>query len=63
MANITCKKTLCLDVSTRWNSIYLILDTAQKFQHAFERYKLVDHGLVNYLVTHVCEDEIVQVRL
>ncbi|XP_016480700.2 zinc finger BED domain-containing protein RICESLEEPER 3-like [Nicotiana tabacum] len=48
MANITCKKILCLDVSTRWNSTYLM--------HAFERYKLVDHGLVNYLIIHVCED-------
>ncbi|XP_019241458.1 PREDICTED: zinc finger BED domain-containing protein RICESLEEPER 2-like [Nicotiana attenuata] len=56
MSNITCKKTLCLDVSTRWNSTYLMLYTTQIFQHAFERYKLVDHGLVNYLVTHVCED-------
>ena len=34
---IACKSTLCLDVPTRWNSTYLMLDCALKFQKAFER--------------------------
>ncbi|KAF2289780.1 hypothetical protein GH714_038615 [Hevea brasiliensis] len=31
------KSSLCLDVSTRWNSTYLMLNTAQKYERAFER--------------------------
>ncbi|KAG5553647.1 hypothetical protein RHGRI_011517 [Rhododendron griersonianum] len=34
---ITCKNSLCLDVPTRWNSTFLMLATAIKFQKAFER--------------------------
>jgi len=34
---IECKKLLCLDVPTRWNSTYMILDAAIKFQVAFEK--------------------------
>ncbi|KAK9273474.1 hypothetical protein L1049_018284 [Liquidambar formosana] len=34
---IKSKRSLCLDVPTRWNSTYLMLDTALKFQKAFER--------------------------
>ncbi|KAL1148125.1 hypothetical protein V6Z11_A10G103600 [Gossypium hirsutum] len=40
--NIECKKMLCLDVCTRWNSTYLILDTAQNFERAFERFEEQD---------------------
>nr|KJB27812.1 hypothetical protein B456_005G011200 [Gossypium raimondii] len=39
---IECKKTLCLDVCTRWNSTYLMLDTAQNFERAFERFEEQD---------------------
>ena len=35
---IESKKLLCLDVSTRWNSTYLMLDPAIKFERAFERF-------------------------
>ncbi|XP_077211612.1 zinc finger BED domain-containing protein RICESLEEPER 1-like isoform X1 [Tasmannia lanceolata] len=35
---ITCKSLLCLDVPTRWNSTYLMLEIALKFQKAFERF-------------------------
>lgn len=38
MEKIECKKFLCLDVSTRWNSTYLMLESAQRFIPAFERY-------------------------
>jgi hypothetical protein len=34
--NITCTKMVCLDVKTRWNSIYLILYTIEKYEKAFE---------------------------
>ncbi|XP_057958519.1 zinc finger BED domain-containing protein RICESLEEPER 2-like [Malania oleifera] len=33
------KKMLCLDVSTRWNSTYLMLDTAQRYEMACERFR------------------------
>ncbi|XP_050897975.1 zinc finger BED domain-containing protein RICESLEEPER 2 [Lathyrus oleraceus] len=36
-AGITCKKLVCLDVSTRWNAAYLMLEVAEKFQLAFEK--------------------------
>ncbi|XP_074279075.1 zinc finger BED domain-containing protein RICESLEEPER 2-like [Silene latifolia] len=32
---ISTKSLLCLDVETRWNSTYLMLDTAMKFKKAF----------------------------
>ena len=39
---IQSKSLLCLDVSTRWNSTYLMLETAQKFERAFERFEEID---------------------
>ncbi|XP_017614061.1 zinc finger BED domain-containing protein RICESLEEPER 2-like [Gossypium arboreum] len=33
---------LCLDVCTRWNLTYLMLDTAQNFERAFERFEEKD---------------------
>ncbi|KAL1142179.1 hypothetical protein V6Z11_A11G079900 [Gossypium hirsutum] len=39
---IKCKNMLCLDVCTRWNSTYLMLDTAQNFERAFERFEEQD---------------------
>ena len=36
-ARITYKGSVCLDVATRWNSTYLMLDTAIKHRKAFER--------------------------
>uniref|UniRef100_A0A7N1A947 BED-type domain-containing protein n=1 Tax=Kalanchoe fedtschenkoi TaxID=63787 RepID=A0A7N1A947_KALFE len=39
---IESKSLLCLDVCTRWNSTYMMLDAAQKFQKAFERYHDID---------------------
>ncbi|XP_062103713.1 zinc finger BED domain-containing protein RICESLEEPER 2-like [Humulus lupulus] len=34
---IECKWLLCLDVPTRWNPTYLMLNCAMKFQKAFDR--------------------------
>ncbi|XP_062073094.1 zinc finger BED domain-containing protein RICESLEEPER 2-like [Humulus lupulus] len=34
---IECKGLLCLDVQTRWNSTFLMLNCALKFRKAFER--------------------------
>ncbi|KAH0746471.1 hypothetical protein KY285_008128 [Solanum tuberosum] len=48
---ITCKKSLCLDVPTRWNSTYLMLDVAQHFELAFERYSFYDIGYLNHFRT------------
>ena len=39
---IQSKSLLCLEVSTRWNSTYLMLDAAQKFERAFERFDEMD---------------------
>ncbi|XP_024026908.1 zinc finger BED domain-containing protein RICESLEEPER 2-like [Morus notabilis] len=39
---IEYKGLICLDVSTRWNSTYMMLDAAIKFQKAFERYEEED---------------------
>ncbi|KAK5836342.1 hypothetical protein PVK06_012126 [Gossypium arboreum] len=39
---IECKKMFCLDVCTRWNSTYLMLDTTQNFERAFERFEEQD---------------------
>ncbi|KAH0657808.1 hypothetical protein KY289_026556 [Solanum tuberosum] len=38
MQKIESDEMLSLDVPTRWNSTYLMLDTAEKFEKAFERW-------------------------
>lgn len=50
---IECSKSLCLDVSTRWNSTYLMLDVAEKYEFAFDRMESDD---VDYLL-HFTEGE------
>nr|XP_016474492.1 PREDICTED: zinc finger BED domain-containing protein RICESLEEPER 2-like [Nicotiana tabacum] len=49
-------KILCLDVPTRWNSTYLMLDTAQNFKKAFDKFHLFDNGFSAYQCSHHCED-------
>ncbi|XP_060194985.1 zinc finger BED domain-containing protein RICESLEEPER 2-like [Lycium barbarum] len=49
-----CKKSLCLDVPTRWNSTYLMLKVAQEFEDVFVSYGALDRVLLHYLLTHVC---------
>ena len=53
------KKNVCLDVSTRWNSTYLMLDTAEKFEKAFQRMAEEDNGFQTYfgvMEGEECED-------
>ncbi|XP_022775847.1 zinc finger BED domain-containing protein RICESLEEPER 2-like [Durio zibethinus] len=40
--HIQSKSLLCLYVSTRWNSTYLMLDAAHKFERAFDAFDDVD---------------------
>uniref|UniRef100_A0A3Q7GW15 HAT C-terminal dimerisation domain-containing protein n=1 Tax=Solanum lycopersicum TaxID=4081 RepID=A0A3Q7GW15_SOLLC len=56
MQKIECDKMLSLDVPIRWNSTYLMLDTAEKFEKAFERFYLYDGNFNSFLATDVCED-------
>ncbi|XP_073030651.1 zinc finger BED domain-containing protein RICESLEEPER 2-like [Primulina eburnea] len=56
LEKITSKKSLCLDVVTRWNSTYLMLKVALEFENAFVSYGIHDPGLLDHLLTHVCED-------
>ncbi|KAL0340775.1 UNVERIFIED_CONTAM: putative AC transposase [Sesamum radiatum] len=39
---VESKRSLCLDVPTRWDSIYTMLETAVIFQRVFERYEMSD---------------------
>jgi hypothetical protein len=36
---LACNSSLCLDVKTRWNSTYLMLESALKLQKAIERFQ------------------------
>lgn len=47
-AKIHCQKKVCLDVETRWNSTYLMLETAEKCVGAFQRLESVDCGFKAY---------------
>jgi hypothetical protein len=44
--NIQCTKKVCLDVETMWNSTYLMLSIAEKYQKAFELLGEEDSHLV-----------------
>ncbi|XP_070048555.1 zinc finger BED domain-containing protein RICESLEEPER 2-like [Nicotiana tomentosiformis] len=46
---LNCKKILCLDVPTRWNSTYLMLRRAVEFKSAFSHYAPSEIGLRHYL--------------
>ncbi|KAL2480617.1 Zinc finger BED domain-containing protein DAYSLEEPER [Abeliophyllum distichum] len=46
---IECKSIVFLDVPTRWNSTYLMLDVALKFQRAFERLEDEDSHYLGYV--------------
>ena len=44
------KGGLVLDVATRWNSTYLMLDVALKFEKAFARYEEEDDKFISFFV-------------
>ncbi|KAF7812598.1 zinc finger BED domain-containing protein RICESLEEPER 2-like [Senna tora] len=49
---IDCKALVCLDIVTRWNSTYLMLEHALKFQKVFDRMEDEDDGYnVFYTIT------------
>ncbi|KAF7834699.1 zinc finger BED domain-containing protein RICESLEEPER 2-like [Senna tora] len=48
-ANINFKSTVKLDVSTRWNSTYLMLETVEKYEKAFSRLEFDDSAFVSAL--------------
>nr|KYP42980.1 Putative AC9 transposase [Cajanus cajan] len=48
-SKIECEKLLYLDVPTRWNSTYIMLDVAEKFQVAIEK---LDFKTINYESKH-----------
>uniref|UniRef100_A0A2N9IRF7 CCHC-type domain-containing protein n=1 Tax=Fagus sylvatica TaxID=28930 RepID=A0A2N9IRF7_FAGSY len=47
-ANIQSKSLLSLDVPTRWNSTYLMLEVAEKFERAFDRMVIDDEQYIDY---------------
>lgn len=49
-ARINCKKLPCLDVPTRWNSCYLMLDVAEKYQAAFEKMEGEDFSYLEFFL-------------
>ena len=47
---------LILDVLTRWNSTYLMLDVAEKYEHAFYHYEYVEVAYVLNLISSEGEE-------
>ncbi|KAI8559435.1 hypothetical protein RHMOL_Rhmol04G0173600 [Rhododendron molle] len=45
---INSKQTVCLDVCTRWNSTYLMLEVAIKFEKAFQRMGEEDSSFITF---------------
>ncbi|KAL3719314.1 hypothetical protein ACJRO7_004295 [Eucalyptus globulus] len=54
---IAYKGSICLDVATRWNSTYMILDTAIKFKKAFKRKEDEDLFFLREIDNDPPEDE------
>ncbi|XP_047949237.1 zinc finger BED domain-containing protein RICESLEEPER 4-like [Salvia hispanica] len=49
LEKISSKSMLCLDVATRWNSTFFMLEAATTFEKAFYRYELIDSSYKNDL--------------
>ncbi|KAK9272694.1 hypothetical protein L1049_003071 [Liquidambar formosana] len=54
---ITCKHGVCLDVSTRCNFTFLMLDRDEKFEHAFKRLECEDKGFMSLFRDGEIENE------
>ncbi|XP_050220889.1 zinc finger BED domain-containing protein RICESLEEPER 2-like [Mercurialis annua] len=52
-AKLGTKKSLCLDVATRWNSTYLMLDTACLFKSVFDSYEEVNESFRNDMIENI----------
>lgn len=48
---------MCLDVATRWNSTYIMLDTAIKLRKAFERMEEEDLFFLREIDNDAPQDE------
>jgi hypothetical protein len=46
---VTCQASLVLDVPTRWNSTYSMLEVAEKYRRAFDLLQQEDGALMRYL--------------
>ena len=46
--NIQSKSLLSLDVPTKWNSTYLMLEAVEKFERAFNRMVIDDEQYMDY---------------
>ncbi|KAF3619557.1 hypothetical protein FXO38_32863 [Capsicum annuum] len=60
--DLNSKKSLCLDVSTRWNSTYLILNRAVEWENGLMSYVYRDIGLSHYLRFVEDEEELLSVH-
>jgi hypothetical protein len=47
---ITCSKKPSLDVDTRWNSTFLMLESAEKYEAALDRY-VIKYNILTFLIT------------
>nr|GEW65675.1 zinc finger BED domain-containing protein RICESLEEPER 2-like [Tanacetum cinerariifolium] len=45
---VDCKRKPCLDVDTRWNSTFLMLETTVKFEKVFDRLELTERDYMSY---------------
>ncbi|GJY92749.1 zinc finger BED domain-containing protein RICESLEEPER 2-like protein [Tanacetum coccineum] len=45
---VACKRKSCLDVDTRWNSMFLMLETAIKFEKVFDRLEFIERDYTSY---------------
>ncbi|XP_050238288.1 zinc finger BED domain-containing protein RICESLEEPER 2-like [Mercurialis annua] len=52
-AKLGTKKSLCLDVPTRWNSTYLMLDTACIFKSVFDSFEEVNEAFRNDMAENI----------
>ena len=52
---IKCKALVCLDVATRWNSTYLMLDHALKFEKTFKVLKKEELDYADYFKEGIME--------
>ena len=60
---IECKCLLCLDVPTRWNSTYLMLEATCNFESAFERMEEDNTNFkYHYLDYDIGGDDIIDIK-